>query len=200
MMAGIARRAALTGGRTAACRIAAVALLVLTGVVPLSAAGGRQDEPAITVSEKSGVFRVTAAFTVPQRPAFAMAILTDYPEIPRFMPEVRTSHVLERSENRTVVEQEVVARFLLFSKRVHLVLEVEQQPESVRFRDRCGQSFTRYDGRWTVAERDGGSYITYELSVTPSFHVPGFMLRRLLKRDAVQMIQRLSEAIDARAQ
>lgn len=178
--------------------LAALLMLLFTAVA-LPAAGPRP-EPTVSVSEHSGVFRVSATFTIAQPSAYALATLTDYPSIPRFMPEVRTSNVLELVNNRAVVEQEAVARFAVFSKRVHLVLEIDQEPEALRFRDRCGTSFTRYEGLWSFVERDGRTYITYELSAKPAFDVPGFMLKRLLKRDAVHMIERLSTEIDARAQ
>ena len=35
-----------------------------------------------------------------------------------------------------------MAKFLLFSKRIHLVLGVHQTPGNLRFRDRCGNSFS----------------------------------------------------------
>jgi ribosome-associated toxin RatA of RatAB toxin-antitoxin module len=138
-------------------------------------------------------------FSVPQETQSVVAVLTDYAAIPRFMPEVRFSNVIERSDDRVVVEQEAVARFLMFSKKVHLVLEVQQQGNTIRFRDRCGKSFTRYQGTWTVVEREGQSQVTYELQAHPSFDVPEFLLKRLLKRDADQMIERLKIEIGARA-
>jgi hypothetical protein len=82
---------------------------------------------------------------------------------------------------------------------VHLVLEIEQGRDTLRFRDRCGRSFVRYEGVWTLAERDGRTHITYELSAQPSFDVPAFVLTRLLKRDASQMIERLRAEIGTRA-
>jgi ribosome-associated toxin RatA of RatAB toxin-antitoxin module len=151
------------------------------------------------VNESGGLFRVAAAFTVPQAATFVRAALIDYPEIPRFMPEVRSSTVLERADDRTVVEQEAVARFMMFSKRVHLVLEVREGGTAIRFTDRCGKSFTHYEGTWTLAERDGRTHVTYELAANPSFEVPEFLLKRLLKRDASQMIERLKIEIAARA-
>ena len=55
------------------------------------------------------------------------------------MPDVRTSSVLERGDGRAVIEQEAVAHFMMFSKRVHLVLEVQEEAGSIRFRDRWTQ-------------------------------------------------------------
>ena len=156
-------------------------------------------EPQVTVREHAGTYTVDATFSVPQPASKALATLTDYEHIPRFMPEVRTSRVLERDDDRAVVEQEAVARFMVFSKSVHLVLEVEQGPAAVRFKDLSGQSFSTYEGAWVFTEREGCTTIKYQLSARPSFDVPEVILKRLLKRDAARMIERLQREITARA-
>lgn len=178
--------------------LALVATLVLQ--VPASAiedpAGARQD---VTLRQEAGVFTVTATFDVPHDAALATAVLTDYDQISRFLPDVTKSVVLEREDGRTVVEQEAVARLLMFSKRVHLLLEVHQDEGVIRFRDRCGQSFSRYEGSWRLTEANGRTRIAYELTAKPSFDVPDFVLGRLLKRDAKKMIEGLQREMAHRA-
>lgn len=191
--------AADTGGHDGARRLVVTVALVVVSTVSMPVFIVAQGDPLVTVTEDAGVFAVAAAFTITQAGSFAHAALTDYAEIPRFMPEVRTSHVLERGGNRAVVEQEAVARFMLFSKRVHLLLEVHEDRGTIRFRDRSGKSFSRYEGVWTITERDGKTQVTYELVANPSFDVPEFLLKRLLKRDASQMIERLKTEIEVRA-
>jgi len=66
------------------------------------------------------------------------------------------------------------------------------------FRDRCGRSFSQYEGAWRLSPQDGQTVITYELVAEPSFDVPGFVLKRLLRRDSTQMIDRLRREIAAR--
>ena len=77
----------------------------------------------------------------------------------------------------------------MFSKQVHLLLEVTED-DTLRFRDCAARSFSLTRARGAVAagraDRD-----QYELSAKPSFDVPEFLLKRLLKRDARQMIDRL---------
>lgn len=186
------------GGRFGAHRAVAAAALILFGVA-WSAAAEPQTDDAVTVNEDHGVYSVAATFSVPQAPSVALAALTNYTQIPRFMPEVHSSNVIERTDDRTVVEQEAVARFMMFSKRLHLILEVQEDRGTIRFRDRCGKSFAQYQGVWAIAERDGKTHVTYELSAKPSFDIPEFLLKRLLKRDASQMIERLKAEISARA-
>lgn len=171
----------------------------LTPVVPLTAADDPSSQPAVTVREARGIYSVTARFHVPQSPALALAVLTDYAQIPRFMPGVETSLVLERSPGRAVVEQEAVSRLMLFSKRVHLVLEITESADSLIFRDRSGRSFTRYEGTWLLCEVNGQTQILYELTAQPSFDVPEFLLKRLLRRDSGQMIEGLRREIAARS-
>ena len=187
------------GGRASARRIVVIAAFVTLSAVLMPAVSRAQNDPPVTVTEDSGIYSVAATFSVPQAGSFALAALTDYAQIPRFMPEVRTSTVLERVNDRAVVEQEAVARFMMFSKRVHLVLEVQEDRGTIRFRDRCGKSFARYEGVWTIAERNGRTHVTYELAAKPSFDVPEFLLKRLLKRDASQMLERLKAEIASRA-
>lgn len=185
-------RRSLSGGRLLS--VAAAVFLLLRP----SAASAQPSSPDITVHEARGVYTVVARFVVDQPPAVALAVLSDYEQIPRFMPGVRSSTVLERGTGRSVVEQEAVSSVMMFSKRVHLVLEIDEQPDALVFRDRCGRSFARYQGAWRVAPEGGHTSITYELTAEPSFDVPGFMLKRILKRDSTEMIGRLQLEIIAR--
>jgi ribosome-associated toxin RatA of RatAB toxin-antitoxin module len=174
-----------------------LALLVFTLIAsaPLRAGAMAQVADAdVTVREQDGIYHVAAMFNVEETPQRAFTVLTGYEQIPRYMPDVRRSRVIERGEGRAVVEQEAEARVLMFSKRIHLVLDVSEGPETIRFRDRCGKSFAHYEGAWTLTAA-GANRVTvrYELAAKPAFDVPEFLLKRLLRRDAQEMIRRLRE-------
>jgi len=122
-----------------------------------------------------------------------------YESIPRFMPDVTRSVVRARQPGRAIVEQEAVSRVALFVKRVRLVLDIVEEDQALRFTDICSRSFAQYEGAWRFLPRDNGTEITYELTARPSFEVPDFLLKRVLKRNAVRMIDQLRDAIAARA-
>ena len=176
-----------------------MALWIVLPGAQLSATAADPGSPQVSVLEVRGTYSVLARFDVPQDTGAALAVLSDYEQIPRFMPDVRTSVILKRTPGRLLVEQEAVSRFLLFSKTVHLVLDVTEDGDTIRFVDRCGKSFTRYQGIWQVLQKDGGTSISYELSAHPTFDVPGFMLKRLLKRNSLEMIERLRREIAERS-
>lgn len=176
-------------------------LVVALGLMgaTLAAATAPGDAPVISVREEGGAYVVSAQFRVAESAAVVRAVLTDYEQVPRFMPGVRTSRVLERGEGRARIEQEAVSKFMLFSKRVHLVLDIAEEPEVIRFRDACGKSFRSYEGTWTIAARSDHTQVDYGLTAMPAFEVPGFVLRRLLDRDARAMIEGLRTEMAARA-
>lgn len=180
------------GGRLFAV---AAALFLL---IQASRAVAAQSPPDVTVVEDRGVYTVVARFVVDQPTSVVMTALTDYEQIPRFMPDVRTSIVRERAAGRAVVEQEAVSGVMLFSKHIHLMLEIEEQPDALVFRDRCGVSFGRYEGAWRLSAQDGQTAIIYELTAEPSFDVPGFVLKHVFQRDSARMIERLQREIAAR--
>src|SRR5579864_7263171 len=117
------------GGRLITAAAALFALIA-------SSAAAQELPPNVTVTEESGVYRVVARFLVDQPSSIVWSVLTDYEGIPRFVPEIRTSRILDRSNSTTIVEQEAVSSVLLFSKRIHLVLEIDEQPDALIFHDR----------------------------------------------------------------
>ena len=184
--------------RASGGRLLVTAAATLFVLFQASLAVAEQFPADLKVREERGVYTVVARFLVDQPMSVALAVLTDYEHIPRFMPDVRTSIVRERAIGRAVVEQEAVSGVMMFSRRVHLVLEIEEQPDALIFRDRCRRSFVRYEGAWRLSQQDGRTTITYELTADPSFDVPGFLLKRLVRRDSEKMIERLQLEIAAR--
>jgi carbon monoxide dehydrogenase subunit G len=174
--------------------------LWLVGSTFVAAGEPLDTTPMVSVRETDDRSYVVAArFTVPETAAVVRAVLTDYEQIPRIMPGVRTSRVIDRGAGHARIEQEAISTFMLFAKRVHLVLDVEEEADVIRFRDRCGKSFTGYEGAWTIIEHVDRTDIEYQLTATPAFSVPGFVLRRLLDRDARAIIERLRTAVRERA-
>jgi ribosome-associated toxin RatA of RatAB toxin-antitoxin module len=176
--------------------ILVIGLLFLGAARPFGAA---PQEPVISVSESDGRYAVAARFAVAEAPAVVREVLTDYANIPRFMPDVRRSVIVERDAQRVRVEQEAISKYMMFSKTVHLVLEVEEGDEVIAFRDQFNRSFEQYEGSWTLRAHGAGTLIEYQLTARPAFSVPGFVLRRLLNRDAVMMVERLRGEIRSRS-
>jgi carbon monoxide dehydrogenase subunit G len=197
-------RVALEERRTATTMrtepIIAVTVMVIASItIPLRAADPSIGNPDVVVRESRGVYSVEARFHVDQPREIALAVLTDYEQIPRFMPGVESTVVIQRVPGRALIAQEATSRFMLFKKRVRLLLEIDETETSLAFRDQCGKSFKRYDGEWRLADGAGGTDIAYTLTAQPAFDVPEFVLKRLLQRDSGAMIDGLRREIARRA-
>jgi hypothetical protein len=195
-------RLTAAGGRANIRRLLFASALVLVSMAvrePMVAFGATDRLPTVIVGEKDGVYSVTARFHVADSAAIARAVLTDYEQIPRFMSTIKMSVVRERTADRAIVEQEAVSRLLLFSKRIHLLLEIVEETDTLHFRDRCGTSFSKYQGSWHISEDGGRTEIEYMLTAQPTFDVPEFVLTRVLQRDSARMITQLQREIATRA-
>lgn len=155
--------------------------------------------PRVDVTEASGVYSVTASFAVSEPPETVMAVLSDYERIPSYVPDMKISKIIERSATGMVVEQQAVSKFMMFTKRVYLLLDVREGHGSIQFTDRCGKSFSAYSGAWLVSQHDSLTVVDYQLRARPTFEVPAFVLKRLLKRDSAQLIERIKAEISGRA-
>lgn len=178
----------------------ALLLLVLAAAVaPATAAAGQA--PVVSVHSIAGVYTVEARFEIAAPPEKVREVLTDYAGIPRFMPDVRKSIVRERKGARVLVEQEATSKVLMFSKTIHLLLEVHEGPDVLTFRDTCRKSFSIYAGAWTLMAEGADTAVTYTLTAKPAFSVPPFLIKRLLDsnaRDTIDALRAESALRDAR--
>jgi hypothetical protein len=192
------RSSAATGGRSIARRFFSCAVLIAACLG--AEVQARQTAPQVNVREERGTFILAARFEVSEPLDIVRQVLTDYERIPRFMPEVRKSTVVERTIERVVVEQEVDARMFVFSKRIHLLLEIREDGSTLRFRDTCGRNFSRYEGAWSIDATGPRTVVTYELVAKPTFSIPDFLLKRLLRRDADRLITALKTEMSSRTE
>jgi carbon monoxide dehydrogenase subunit G len=185
--------------RRAAARVLAAALCAAGPPWPVTALGQpgalpRGDAPIAVLLTDLGAqtMRLDGSFTVASSPATAWSVLTDYDHIQRFVRSMRSSRVVGREAGCLLVEQESVARFLLFHRTLHVRLEVcEAPPRSISFEDVSRVSFQRYRGAWTVRETAGGVEVAYQLAVQ------GGLVALLPHSQAQKMVRDLLEEVRA---
>lgn len=186
----------MTTARGAVTALALGAALLGSAAAP-AAGDGAAPELQVRPTDDGG-YEVAARFRVDAPAPVVHDVLTDYEQIPRFLPGVERSRVLEREAGRARVAQEAVSKYLLFSKRVHLLLDITEEPAVIRFTDSARRSFKRYAGAWTLTPDGTATAVGYALAAEPAFSVPGFVLRRLVDRDARAMIDGLRAEVAAR--
>jgi ribosome-associated toxin RatA of RatAB toxin-antitoxin module len=148
--------------------------------------------------EGEQVFDVTATGTVKAAPAAVWKILTDYERMPEFVPDLEKTKVLSRAGNRATIEQYGVARFLFFSRPIHLVVQVEEEPMSAITINLVTGDMKVYRCHWELipVPETGGTRIVYNGKMVPKFYVPGMLGSNIVRRDIERMMKAVLERLD----
>jgi ribosome-associated toxin RatA of RatAB toxin-antitoxin module len=176
-------------------------LLCLSLVI---AAPAMAEAPAVEVTvqridfDGQQVFDVTAIGTVKAAPAEVWKILTNYEQMPEFVPDLERSKVLSRTGNRAIIEQYGVARFLFFSRAIHLIVQVAEEPTSAIDITLVTGDMKVYRCRWemTLVPETGGTRIHYNGKMVPKFYVPGMLGSNIVRRDIERMMKAVLERLD----
>jgi ribosome-associated toxin RatA of RatAB toxin-antitoxin module len=129
-------------------------------------------EGQVVLSGSRGQY--TGKLLVTATPATVWAVLTDYDNFEKFMPDVRESKLLESSGDKKVFEQVRVVQALIFSRKTLIRLEAEEAyPQNIRFKMTSGD-LKSLQGSWTLeypASRGDNQptqiLITHQISVDP---------------------------------
>jgi carbon monoxide dehydrogenase subunit G len=139
--------------------------------------------------------------TVAASATAAWAVLTDYDHMADFVPGLVSSTQTRRSGARALVAQEASAQVLLFSRRIHVLLDVREEPcRSLTFEDTARTSFRAYRGSWVVSPAGiAGIRLAYHVEAEPAFWAPAWAVRRFLGRTADDLLREVSREILRRA-
>lgn len=137
------------------------------------------------VTRDGRAYRIDASADLVADPALAWSTLTDYGNLPRFVPGVIAVRVLEAHEEggrqRLLVEQRGEIRFLFFSRRIVVLLDVQQDPRT-RVNARAlprppdpaadAANVDDFEGTYTLQPIPGGVRLGYRAHFAPGFALP----------------------------
>ncbi len=155
------------------------------------------DDLAVAVERNGALFSVRARATVAAPVELVWQVLTDYENLPRFIPGITQSAVLLRARDRVVLEQRGEARFLVFSFPIEVRYEVrESAPQWIASRAVAG-NLRRMSGRYDLnpnAARPGVE-LDYAGEIEPDFDLPpligAFALRSMVEEQFTAMVEEI---------
>ncbi len=184
------------------CRILRKLLLrvaMVAACAVLSCGAGLAADPnpmTLSFYDEWGHFKVEGSFFVQASPDTAWGVLSDYEHIPDFVHSMKVSVPVQRVGNDLVLRQEGEGGFLFFTQRIHLLLNVHEEPgKSIVFEDTSHKDFEFYQGTWTINKDSSGSglEIIYTLDAQEHFDAPAFLVGDSIQgsvRDLLQSVQR----------
>jgi ribosome-associated toxin RatA of RatAB toxin-antitoxin module len=131
-----------------------------------------------------GARRLAVQLRLQLEPESIWAVLTDYPNLSRYIPNLTSSRLLWRQDNRVGLEQVGAQQFcgLRFTARVELELEEDRDAGELRFEMRTGD-FRRFDGIWRVDRDAISTRLLYALTVQGKAGMPIGLIEQRLQQD-----------------
>jgi Polyketide cyclase / dehydrase and lipid transport len=140
---------------------------------------------SIETSGKGGAITVSASADLRVRLDTAWGVISDYDHLADFVPDMRSSRVLQRNGDQLLVQQTGAFGFLFFQQPIDVELAVTESPSERIVAHAVGGNLREMDGRYTLtAPAPGEVRLTYVGRLVPEFAVPP-VVGKLVVRNAM---------------
>jgi ribosome-associated toxin RatA of RatAB toxin-antitoxin module len=147
-----------------------------------------------------GTRRLAVQLRLPLSPEWLWAVLTDYANLNRFIPNLASSRQLWRRGNRVGLEQVGTQQFcgLRFSAKVELELVEDRDAGELRF-CMCSGDFRRFEGCWQIGRSGEATRLLYELTVQGRPGMPIGLIEQRLREDLANNLRGVQREAERRA-
>ncbi|WP_332878953.1 SRPBCC family protein [Massilia sp. S19_KUP03_FR1] len=143
------------------------------------------------------VYRITSSGTVAASPATVWRILTDYERMPEYVPDLRSARVLSRDGAKVIIEQQGGVQFLVFSRAIHLVVQVQERAPDQIDVSLVDGDMKVYRASWALRPAGaGGTRVDYSATIAPKFYVPGLVGTSIVRKDIANMMAAVLARLD----
>nr|WP_320675327.1 SRPBCC family protein [Prochlorococcus sp. MIT 1341] len=134
----------------------------------------------------NGTRRLAAQLRTPIKASTLWEVLTDYENLNTFIPNLSTSELISRSENKVKLKQVGTQKFVgvKFSAKVQIELTENKKIGDLEFCLLKGD-FRRFEGAWRIRPQiEGeGTFLLYELTVQGCLGMPVGLIEQRLRED-----------------
>lgn len=179
-------------------RLAVLALLLgFLGLPSLSVAA----DPGLRVNADTtfGVITIHAEILVPADAKTAWAVLTDYDNLARFVPEMKSSRVTSAPGQPKRVEQRGKSGMLSFFTPEFIVLQMEETPyERIKFNKVAGD-VRSMRGEWQIVGNGNPVRVFYRARIVPNVPLPPLLGATMIEMDVEEKLAAIRREIARRA-
>lgn len=173
-------------------------LVLLTTPPAVLAAGPAVLDQDVRVERADGGFVVDVVMHAPVRPAQAWAVLTDFEHMASFVPNLKISRVLERSDSVLKVQQQGVARYGLFSAGFESLREIRLTPYSEIRAHGLGGNIQRMESLMRLEPEGNGTRLSYHAEALPGFWFPPMIGPALVRHETAEQFSAMLDEMQRR--
>jgi len=123
-------------------------------------------------------------------------IMTDCDAAPRYIPGLKACKILESGDNWEIIRHDV--KWMWLFPRVAYVFRADYQLYRQISFQRISGDLREMSGRWRLSPMDDGrrTIVHYRVYLDPGFMVPGFLVRRSLKKSLLAVLIALRDRVE----
>jgi carbon monoxide dehydrogenase subunit G len=175
-----------------------VLIFALAGALAL-ASGAHAAAVSVHVDCTFDRFSIAVRAQADVAPEIAWAVLTDYNNLARFIPDMSMSHIVSKPGEPLRVEQKGENSLLSFVIPDQVVLAIDEQPmHRIRFRAVSG-SIKSMQGEWLIVDEGGSVSVLYTAKVEAGRLVPPLLSGRLVESKLKAQMEAVVEEMKRRA-
>lgn len=181
-------------------RWGAACLALLGGLLGMPAPAFAGD-PGLRVNASSmlGVITIDAEMLVPSDAGTAWAVLTDYNNLSRFIPEMESSRIIVIPGQPKRLEQRGESGLLSFFSPEFIVFQLDETPnERIRFK-RVSGDLRSMQGEWRIVGGGNPVMVFYRARIVPKVPLPPLLGSTMIERDVEEKLAAIRREIARRA-
>jgi len=125
----------------------------------------------------------------------AWAVLSDYDQLARFIPDMKSSRVISREGNKLRVEQKGEMGFFFYKEPVDILLDVHEEPPTRITARGIEGNIKGLETRYELHSSDAGVRLDYAGRFIPDFSIPPLIgmpiMNRLIERRFRAMVNEI---------
>ncbi len=163
----------------------ALCLAGVAGLASCLAGAARAESPVktidVTYDGETYVLKAVMFAAVP--PATAWEVLTDFPNMPKWVPNLRESSIIKPGEKQFTIEQKGTAKFGAFTFNWASQREVVLTQQSSILSTQVKGSLKKQQSLMMLSAEGEGTRMNYRLELVPTFPASAALSEDLLKRE-----------------
>ncbi len=157
--------------------------LALAACVLAAPPGARAQVRSIDVAYDGETYVVTVQLFAPVSRAIAWDVLTDFPNMAGWVPNVRESTVLKPGDRQVTIEQRGTAKFGGVGFSYTSVREIVLDPQTTIRSTQIKGSMRRQESLMTLSTDGDGTRMQYRLELVPSLLTSAALSKDRLKQE-----------------
>lgn len=181
-------------GQCNTCCARLILLLLILPQLPALAA-----EVTVRASRQGDTFYVEASVEIAADVQLVWQVLTDYDDLPRFIPGLNSSRVISRSDNHVIIDQKGESQVLFFTFPMEVRLAAEEFPYRTITSYALAGNFKDMRNAYQLETNGAHVRLSYSGSMTPDFSVPPLIGTIAVRRNVERQFGAMVDEIERRS-